>query len=246
MNGSFDELARHLHTRHTDAEEWLSAEFAKQRLPFYCSVDLRVSSCKAAPIDANLFPGGFNNLATDLHASASEAAAATLTKQWPNIKRIGLVVERHTRNPYYASHLSVLNGLLRASGAEVKMAFIGAAGELASYHNQFAVGELIRRGDKLRIGDFEPELILLNSDLSSGVPDILRDVEQPIEPPLEAGWNFRRKSSHFFNTNASHRASPARWTSTRGWCALISTSVIELIFRGASDWIASPARWVKP
>jgi glutamate--cysteine ligase len=38
---------------------------------------------------------------------------------------------------------------------------------------------------------------LLNNDLSAGVPDILKNLEQSIFPPLSAGWYTRRKSQHF-------------------------------------------------
>jgi glutamate--cysteine ligase len=39
--------------------------------------------------------------------------------------------------------------------------------------------------------------VLLNNDLSAGVPAILQNLEQPVFPPLHAGWTTRRKSRHF-------------------------------------------------
>jgi glutamate--cysteine ligase len=39
--------------------------------------------------------------------------------------------------------------------------------------------------------------VVLNNDLSAGVPDILKDLEQNVIPPLHAGWATRRKSQHF-------------------------------------------------
>ena len=39
--------------------------------------------------------------------------------------------------------------------------------------------------------------MLLNNDLSGGIPDILKGVEQNLIPPLHAGWATRRKSEHF-------------------------------------------------
>ena len=46
--------------------------------------------------------------------------------------------------------------------------------------------------------DFDPCTILLNNDLSAGVPGILEDLhEQFLLPPLHAGWPTRRKSRHF-------------------------------------------------
>ena len=71
-----------------------------------------------------------------------------------------------------------------------------------------------RDGDKLRKltfsreGNFTPtwspdgkrilyESVPLNNDLSGGVPDILKNLEQEVYPPLSAGWHMRRKSQHF-------------------------------------------------
>ena len=45
--------------------------------------------------------------------------------------------------------------------------------------------------------DFDPCVVLLNNDLSAGVPPILENLEQQVIPPLYAGWATRRKSRHF-------------------------------------------------
>jgi glutamate--cysteine ligase len=53
-------------------------------------------------------------------------------------------------------------------------------------------------GRRLGLDGFDPCSVLLNNDLSSGVPDILKDLkEQFVIPPLNAGWHVRRKSRHF-------------------------------------------------
>jgi len=54
-----------------------------------------------------------------------------------------------------------------------------------------------RRGHRLTLDDFDPCVVLLNNDLSAGVPDILQDLEQSVLPPLIAGWTTRSKSHHF-------------------------------------------------
>ena len=56
---------------------------------------------------------------------------------------------------------------------------------------------LIRRGRRLGLEDFDPCVVLLNNDLSGGVPDILKNLDQKVYPPLAAGWHARRKSQHF-------------------------------------------------
>lgn len=46
-------------------EHWFRSQWKNHAAPFYCSVDLRNSGFKLAPVDTNLFPGGFNNLSSD-------------------------------------------------------------------------------------------------------------------------------------------------------------------------------------
>ena len=46
-------------------EYWFRTQWLEHAVPFYASVDLRNSGFKLAPVDTNLFPGGFNNLNPD-------------------------------------------------------------------------------------------------------------------------------------------------------------------------------------
>ena len=55
----------------------------------------------------------------------------------------------------------------------------------------------MRKGNRVAVGDFDPCVVILNNDLSAGIPAMLRDVEQAVLPPLHAGWAVRRKSNHF-------------------------------------------------
>jgi len=60
------------------------------------------------------------------------------------------------------------------------------------------VEPLIRTRHRLGLKNFDPCTILLNNDLSSGIPPILENLhEQYLLPPLHAGWAVRRKSNHF-------------------------------------------------
>jgi glutamate--cysteine ligase len=54
-----------------------------------------------------------------------------------------------------------------------------------------------RKENRLVLENFDPCAVLLNNDLSSGVPDILQNLEQTVIPPVHAGWATRRKSSFF-------------------------------------------------
>jgi glutamate--cysteine ligase len=56
---------------------------------------------------------------------------------------------------------------------------------------------VVRQGRRVGLADFDPCTILLNNDLSAGIPEILRDIDQPVLPPMHAGWATRLKSNHF-------------------------------------------------
>ena len=64
--------------------------------------------------------------------------------------------------------------------------------------SELVLEPLLRTRGRLGLKDFDPCTILLNNDLSAGVPGILEDIhEQYLLPPLHAGWSTRRKSNHF-------------------------------------------------
>jgi len=44
-------------------------------------------------------------------------------------------------------------------------------------------------------------MIIMNNDLSGGIPDALREIKVPIFPSMHAGWHARHKSEHFRWTN---------------------------------------------
>jgi glutamate--cysteine ligase len=60
------------------------------------------------------------------------------------------------------------------------------------------VEPLVRNRGRLGLKDFDPCTILLNNDLSAGLPSVLEGLhEQYLLPPLHAGWAVRRKTKHF-------------------------------------------------
>ncbi len=65
-------------------ERWFRLEWQEHTPPFYCSVDLRNAGFKLAPVDTNLFPGGFNNLSPEMLPLAVQAAMAAIDKYCPD------------------------------------------------------------------------------------------------------------------------------------------------------------------
>ena len=170
--------------------------------PFYASVDLRNAGFKLAPVDTNLFPGGFNNLNPDFHTLCVQAAMAAIEKACPDARAIALVPENHTRNQFYLQNVEKLARILRHAGVEVRIGSllpeITAATDIELTNGTTLRLEPLKRdGNRVKVGDMDPCVVLLNNDLSAGVPAILQGLEQNVLPPLHAGWATRRKSKHF-------------------------------------------------
>jgi glutamate--cysteine ligase len=190
----------------TEIERWLRGQWLEHTPPFYCSVDLRNSCFKLAPVDTNLFPGGFNNLNPAFLPLCVQAAMGAVEKICPEAKNLLIVPENHTRNQFYLMNVARLAALLRHTGLNVRIGSllpeIAAPTVLDLPDGQSLTLEPLKRlgpsGRRLGLDDFDPCAILLNNDLSAGVPPILENLhEQFVLPPLHAGWHVRRKSRHF-------------------------------------------------
>jgi glutamate--cysteine ligase len=164
-------------------------------------VDLRNSGFKLAPVDTNLYPGGFNNLSAAFMPLAVQAATAAIAKICPEAKNLLLMPENHTRNRWYLENVATLAAILRQTGLEVRIGGLGVEkkAELETATGKKLLLEPLKRdGMRLGVEGFDPCAILVNNDLSSGIPPILEGLtEQVLLPPLHAGWALRRKSAHF-------------------------------------------------
>ena len=184
-------------------ERWFRTQWLEHTIPFYTSVDLRNSGFKLAPVDTNLFPGGFNNLNPAFLPLCVQATQSAIEKICPEARGVLLIPENHTRNQFYLQNVAQLAKILRHAGLMVRI------GSLLPEITQPTTLELPngasltlepiqRKGNRLGMADgFDPCVVLLNNDLSAGVPDILKNLEQNVLPPIEAGWTTRRKSQHF-------------------------------------------------
>ncbi len=187
----------------TRIEAWFRQKWKQHRPPFYGSVDIRNAGYKMASIDMNLFPGGFNNLNPNFIPLASIAAQDAVDRACDNARSVLLVPENHTRNTFYLQNVYALAGILRNAGFEVRIGSLNPeiteAVELeTALGNRLTIEPLLRTRGRVHLADgFSPCFVLLNNDLSAGVPEILQDISQTVLPPLHGGWTTRRKTEHF-------------------------------------------------
>ena len=183
-------------------ESWFRSQWRKTPAPFYASVDLRNAGYKIAPIDTNLFPGGFNNLNPAFEPLCIQSVQSALGRLDGPVDRISIIPENHTRNMHYLENLAVLQRILEKAGFETRLGSLlqdlgkGMQIDLDSGSSIY-LEPLRREGSSLFVNDFRPELLILNNDLSSGIPEFLQGVDQIILPPLSLGWSDRLKSVHF-------------------------------------------------
>jgi glutamate--cysteine ligase len=171
--------------------------------PFYSSVDIRNAGFKLAPVDTNLYPGGWNNLTPEMLPLAVQAAMAAIEKICPEARNLLLIPENHTRNMFYLANVAQLQRIFYMAGLNVRIGSINP--EIKENTtidlpngDRVTLEPVIRTKRRIGLKDFDPCTILLNNDLSAGIPGILEDLhEQYLLPPLHAGWSIRRKSKHF-------------------------------------------------
>lgn len=206
LTGPLLELERCFLDRETRIEQWLRAQWLDHEPPFYTSVDLRNAGFKLAPVDTNLFPGGFNNLNPAFLPLCVQAAMSAVERVCPEAQDLLLIPESHTRNQFYLQNVAQLANILHHAGLNVRIGTllpeIAAPTRIELADGQHLTLEPLQRlgsgGRRLGLEGFDPCAVLLNNDLSAGVPDMLQNLhEQSIIPPLHAGWHARRKSHHF-------------------------------------------------
>jgi glutamate--cysteine ligase len=183
-------------------EAWFRQKWKDTPPSLTSSVDLRHAGFKLAPVDTNLYPAGFNNLNPEFLPLCIQAAQSVLTKYIPDCTKILILPESHTRNKFYLQSLNVLRNILIKAGFVVRIGSLDPElkepTEVILEHGETLLIEPIRReGDRVGLDDFNPCFLMLNNDLSSGIPEILQGLQQRIRPTAKLGWSTRLKSSHF-------------------------------------------------
>ncbi|MBU2410705.1 MAG: glutamate--cysteine ligase, partial [Gammaproteobacteria bacterium] len=203
LTGPINELEQRVLDSMPAIERWFRLEWMEHTPPFYCAVDIRNAGFKLAPVDTNLYPGGWNNLTQQMLPLAVQAAQAAIEKICPEAKNLLVIPENHSRNTFYLANVAQLVRIFHMAGLNVRVGSIDPAIkspkkiELPN-GDSVCLEPVVRTKRRLGLKHFDPCTILVNNYLSAGAPGILEDLhEQYLLPPLHAGWSVRRKSNHF-------------------------------------------------
>jgi glutamate--cysteine ligase len=206
LNGPINELEQRILDSMPAIERWFRLEWMEHTPPFYSSVDVRNAGFKLAPVDTNLFPGGWNNLTPAMLPLAVQAAMVAIEKICPEAKNLLLIPENqgnNASNTFYLSSIAQLRRIFHMAGLNVRIGSIdpdikqNTTVELPNGES-IVLEPVIRSAKRLGLKDFDPCTILLNNELNKGLPGILEELhEQFVLPPLHASGSIRRKSTHY-------------------------------------------------
>ena len=203
LTGPINELEQRVLDSTPAIERWFRLEWMEHTPPFYSAVDIRNAGFKLAPVDTNLFPGGWNHLTAQMLPLAVQAAQAAIEKICPEARNLLVIPENRSDNTFYLANIAQLVRIFHMAGLNVRVGSIDPAiksPRTIELPNGDAVTlePVVRTKRRLGIKNFDPCTILLNNDLMAGTPGILEDLhEQYLLPPVHAGWSIRRKSNHF-------------------------------------------------
>ncbi|RRH89140.1 glutamate--cysteine ligase [Variovorax beijingensis] len=202
LTGPINELEQRVLDSTPAIERWFRLEWMEHTPPFYSAVDIRNAGFKLAPVDTNLFPGGWNNLTKEMLPLAVQAAQAAIEKICPEARNLLVIPENHSKNTFYLANVAQLVRIFHMAGLNVRVGSIDPAIK-SPKKIELPNGEtvclepVVRSKRRLGLKNFDPCTILLNNELTAGTPGILEDLhEQYLLPPLHAGWSVRRKSNH--------------------------------------------------
>ncbi|MCB0411548.1 MAG: glutamate--cysteine ligase, partial [Bdellovibrionales bacterium] len=138
-------------------EEWFRSYTKDLYLPFYSSFDIRDSGFKVVPVDANLYPAGFNNICLQDKDAAVDLVKNYLQKSYGNnLRRVALFTEEHTQNLYYWDNVFTLEHFLKEAGYEVRVVmpkgFEGSPLKIISASgHEVQVHALERKGENISV-----------------------------------------------------------------------------------------------
>ncbi|WP_422011958.1 glutamate--cysteine ligase [Roseateles sp.] len=203
LSGPINELEARVLESMPATERWFRLEWMEHTPTFYASVDLRNAGFKLAPVDTNLFPGGFNHLTAQMLPQAVQAAMAAIEKICPEARNLLVIPETGAKCSFYLDNLATLARIFTQAGLNVRFGTLDTTvtepTELPIANGgSITLEPLVRKRGRLMLKGFDPCTVLLNNDLSAGTPPQLMGLhEQYLLPPLHAGWTVRRKSQHF-------------------------------------------------
>ncbi|MFI4984180.1 MAG: glutamate--cysteine ligase [Rickettsiales bacterium] len=172
---------------------WVDNYYAAKEPPLFTSIDIRNAGFKLSPVDTNLFPAGFNNLV----AEAIQEGSQVLRSRFPKNTKVVIIPENFTRNHKYFENLKVLQQMFADAGVENRLGSPFTDREQHFDDAGISIYPVKKEHDRLIMVGFEADVIVLNNDLTTEIPDAIVGIKQTVIPAIKFGWHNRKKTKHF-------------------------------------------------
>jgi len=181
----------------------------------YNSFDIRHSGNKIAVVDSNCFPAGFNNIKGEsLKKAQLEAkkfleniiqSESTISGKKVEDLKIIIIGENHSRNLNYLENLLTLQNIFSFNDNKARIANTLDPSNYENYQTiiisedkEIKIEYLTLKNKQIQtLEGFVADLVILNNDLTDGVPELVKNSNTIIVPNHKLGWYRRKKSHHF-------------------------------------------------
>ena len=184
-------------TNHEKIQDWFQKKTKLLEYPIYSSYDIRDAHYKISNVDANIYPAGFNNICPTDKETASELLKKYIHVHYGTlIKKIMLITEEHTNNPFYLENVATIKELLEQGGFQVELAFPRNLNEPITLQSSTGKNLTFQNGYEQSsfFKNFNPDLVISNNDFSLSLSEWAEQNSKPTNPPRELGWYQRKKS----------------------------------------------------
>ncbi len=181
----------------------------------YNSFDIRHSNNKIAVVDSNCFPAGFNNIKGEsLKKAQLEAkkflkniiqSESTISGKRVEDLKIIIIGENHSRNLNYLENLLTLQNIFSFNDNKARIANTLDSLNYENYQiitisedKEIKIEYLALKNKQIQtLEGFVADIVILNNDLTDGVPELIKNSNTIIVPNHKLGWYRRKKSYHF-------------------------------------------------
>ena len=220
---NLNDLNQLIEAKRQEITEWMEKKRSEVPIPIYGSVDVRDAGWKIAVVDANHFPAGFNNVAPEDEQHLSALLKNHINRRDEKCRWVHLYPESHTRNAAYVENLKTLQRLIEQAGfrctvGSPELADHGSLAGISGPLNLDIVSlQMVNDEESIVVNGKQPDLILLNNDLTEGIVPGLGTSR--VSPPPVMGWHSRKKSHHY-DALSDYVSEIAELIGIEPWCLI--------------------------
>ena len=190
---------------------WFEKHLKRIPVPFLASVVIKDSGFKTTISGINFFPLGLNHIAKADLRNTPQLVKKYFKKYHSDIEKLKkilvLATVRHS-NPFYYEHLFTLVQILKKSSLKVELGtleMLDVPSKIKTPSKKtLKIFPVTIESDRIRIGKFDPDFVLLTDPFTSDLTLKLANLRQSMNPPYKvlSFMHKRSDSLNIFNTLA--------------------------------------------